>query len=544
MLEMLSEPRFPDGRVIPLRPPDRPRVPWATPPDYPQDLVVCDVEAPEPLLPEESDLGIAVRGVAGDGADVPAHGLVTIGDSLTMGYKSMAITDTDLSWPVVVADALGLAGARFTYPRFPGPRDCPGLPLNLEALVRGLQAAEEGQPPVVKQIRGVHAVTTALSHVKCYWEHGPGIIPPEPANSYYHNLAIYGWSVADAYTRTVGQAVVALNAPPGGLAAFSPKVSQDDDRAMLITLRGPQAQQPGNTTTMVDAARWLGEHGGIDTLVIALGANNALPAAVKLRLAWSNHPNEPPTVFTPTDFAKELATLTARVATINARRVIWATVPHVTVAPIAHGIGSKPPGQRYFERYIHPWIDERDFLPGVNPSLTAHQAWAIDAAIDQYNYRIKHMVYDARTGKPARDWLILDLCGLLDRLAFRRYINDPTSQPAWWARKRYQLPPALAALIPTPDTQFFLADSSGRTQGGLISLDGVHPTTIGYAILADEVLKTIDHATGRRPPRDINFDQYVLRDTLITHPPSSLVRDLRPIARINTAIDIAETLFG
>ncbi|HET9257237.1 MAG TPA: hypothetical protein VFO16_18840, partial [Pseudonocardiaceae bacterium] len=430
----------------------------------------------------------------------------------------------------------------FTYPRFPGPPDCPGLPLNLEALVRGMEAAERGLPPVIKQIRGGQAVIEALFHLRHYWEHGDGSIPPGQAESYHHNLAIYGWDVADAYTRTVGQAVTALNAPSGVLAAVSLKVRHDDDRAMLITLRGPQAQQPGNTTTMVDAASWLGQHGGIDTLVVALGANNALSSVVRLRLVWSDHPDQSPTVSTPTDFDADLHELVQRIKVINARRVIWATVPHVTVAPIARGIEGKPPGQRYFGRYIHPWIDERDFLPAFHPSLTAHQAWAIDAAIDQYNYSIKKVVYQARTGQPGRDWLILDLCGLLDRLAFRRYINDPTSQPSWWSRKSYALPDALAALTPTPDTRFFLADSSGRTQGGLFSLDGVHPTTIGYAILADEVLKTIDHATGVEKPRQIDFARYINADTLILHPPSSLAGDLRPIAQINTIIDVAQTL--
>jgi hypothetical protein len=55
---------------------------------------------------------------------------------------------------------------------------------------------------------------------------------------------------------------------------------------MLRALQGPST---GNlaATTMIDAARAIGDDGGIDTLVIALGANNALPSAVQLRLAWT-----------------------------------------------------------------------------------------------------------------------------------------------------------------------------------------------------------------------------------------------------------------
>lgn len=35
-----------------------------------------------------------------------------------------------------------------------------------------------------------------------------------------------------------------------------------------------------------------------------------------------------------------------------------------------------------------------------------------------------------------------------------------------------------------------------------------------------------------------------LKDTLVTHPPHSLAGELRPIARLNTVIDIADTGTG
>jgi hypothetical protein len=39
---------------------------------------------------------------------------------------------------------------------------------------------------------------------------------------------------------------------------------------------------------------------------------------------------------------------------------------------------------------------------------------------------------------------------------------------------------------PVPDTRFFCSDETGRTAGGIFALDGVHPTTIAYGILAQE----------------------------------------------------------
>ncbi|MBM2621077.1 hypothetical protein JIG36_36810 [Actinoplanes sp. LDG1-06] len=57
----------------------------------------------------------------------------------------------------------------------------------------------------------------------------------------------------------------------------------------------------------------------------------------------------------------------------------------------------------------------------------------------------------ARTG--GADWYLLELAGVLDRLADRRYIEDPTARPDWW--RPYPLPPALAEVDP-PITSKFL----------------------------------------------------------------------------------------
>lgn len=544
--------------MIPLVPPPVDGVPGesAVPAGSPPELEIR-WEAPEPLLPEESDLGIAVAGVgagAPGGGGPPAHRLVTLGDSLTMGVKSLANTDTGLSWPAILAQTIGLSESEFTYPRFPGPVDCPGLPLNLEAIVRGIDAAGAGSPFGVRQIREAFAVTAAVAHVKSYWEHGPGSILPSAGASYYDNLAIYGWNVRDAYTYTVGDALTAVTSQPSGPAAFSPIVSHHGDRAMLITLQGPAGATAGasDPTTMVDAARWLGDNGGIDTLVVALGSNNALPSAITLQLVWSNGPHSSDyTVSAPADFETDLGELRDRIAEINARRVIWATVPHVTVAPLARGVGAKPSGSRYFARYTHAWITDTEFDPAVNPSLTGEQARAIDSAIDQYNYSIKRLVYAARTAEQPKDWLILDICGLLDRLAYRRYIDSPDSRPSWWDDKAYDLPPALKMLTPRPDTRFFESDASGRTQGGLVALDGIHPTTIGYGILAQEALAVMAHADATLPgqpappaPIQVDFARLVAADTLICDPPRSLTHDLGTVRVINEMIDIGSALLG
>lgn len=133
------------------------------------------------------------------------------------------------------------------------------------------------------------------------------------------------------------------------------------------------------------------------------------------------------------------------------------------------------------------------------------------------------------------DWLLLDVAGLLDRLAACRSLLDVDARPDWWTP--YPLPAQIAALSPVSDSRYLHSDTSGRTQGGIFSLDGVHPTTIIYGILAQEFL-TIMQAAGVQFPGtgpqamqnvrpEVNFDWLIQRDTLISDPLKSLTDDLK-----------------
>ncbi len=64
----------------------------------------------------------------------------------------------------------------------------------------------------------------------------------------------------------------------------------------------------------------------------------------------------------PAHFAAELKEVVAAVKQIKARHVIWCTVPHVTIAPIARGVANKvTEGSRYYSYYTRPWISDDDF---------------------------------------------------------------------------------------------------------------------------------------------------------------------------------------
>lgn len=510
-------------------------------PEIEAEPIPADVEirstAREPVT--DPTLGIAVHV---EWTGTPQHRLVSIGDSLTHGFASGAVFRTDLSYSAIIARALGWGGLR--YPRYGG---LGGLPLNIELLLRELErdfgAALDWWELPHALLRGLGF----LDAVEDYWERGPGAVSP-PATATNHVLAVYGYDLRDALAQTHRKCQARIARPADDVVRQV--VQNAGDRAALRVL--PSARVADRDRTLLDAAVTLGRETGdpddpaqdpghgIETLVVFLGANNALRAVVDLRVAWSGDGYDDPvrksvyTVWRPTHFTTELDRVVAKVRRIKARHVIWCTVPHVTIPPVARGVGTKiGPGSRYFPYYTRPWISDDDFDPDRDPAITAAEARAVDSAIDQYNEAITDVVRQAR--EDGRDWYLLDTAGLLDRLASRRYALDPDARPDWW--EPYPLPAELAGLDPAPDTRFLTADPSGlRATGGLFSLDGVHPTTVGYGIIAQELITVMRRAGVECD--DVDFGRLVRLDTLVTRPPANITSGLGVLAWGDEALDL------
>jgi hypothetical protein len=148
---------------------------------------------------------------------------------------------------------------------------------------------------------------------------------------------------------------------------------------------------------------------------------------------------------------------------------------------------------------------------------------------------------------------VFEAAGLLDRLASRRYLEDPQARPGWWDKVggSYKLPPALQKLSPVPDSRFYRAGPNGRTDGGLFSLDGIHPTTIGYGIMAQELIKIMQLAgvkfyqsdgTERIGEVKVDFDRLIAEDTLISNPPRSLSSAVSLIGTIDKNFNIFSSM--
>lgn len=503
----------------------------------------------DPREPEtDPTLGVPVP--EADDQSKPAHRLVTIGDSLTQGFMSGAVHRTDLSWPAIVANELCLQGDQFRFPTYEWPTGPGGLPLDLERLIRAFEGRFGHRLDFWEIISAARWVQSYMDDVEDYWERDQGSAVP-PAGPSFHNMAVYGWDVLDA--RMLTSSIVRRRIDTPSDDAFDQIVENAGDRASWVVLQ--RARSGTRPRTVLDAARAMSRaSGGVETLVVMLGANNALGSVVSLKPCWTSDdyldlsPAERLrakgafNVWRPAHFDADWELLVEELRRITARHVIVATIPAVTIAPIARGVhGKVRPQSRYFPYYTRPWITDADFDPKRDPHITEVEARAIDSAIHAYNKTIIETVRAAR--RDGRDWYLFDLGGMLDRLASRRYLESPWTRPSWWTP--YQLPVELRALDPIPNTRFFRSGSGGRTDGGLFSLDGVHPTTSSYGLVAQEVIRIMQRAGVAFPgpdgqPRadvDIDFGRLLPADTLLSAPPTAVSPTLGLLGWLDDQLD-------
>ena len=84
----------------------------------------------------------------------------------------------------------------------------------------------------------------------------------------------------------------------------------------------------------------------------------------------------------------------------------------------------------------------------------------------------------------------------------------------------------------------------GRASGGLFSLDGVHPTTVAYGVMAQELANIMVTAGVQFDRAQVDFDRLVRRDTLVRTPPQNLDSTLGVIGWADEHLGFAKRVFG
>jgi len=399
---------------------------------------------------------------------------------------------------------MGLSASSFRLPDFQGKG---GLPCSLEWLLRRVEAECGAHIGGAEWLVAGWQIAEYIDEVEDYWERDKGARPTVDCD--YHNLAVWGFEVADAYGISAGLCREKMGKAKDNW--FRPPGAPRFRTARRVL--NPAHLDHRETDTQLSIAKRIAERdGGIENLILFLGANNCLGTIIDLdiRETGLNPPGVESgcTLWSAEAFEAEYTRLAEETARLNARNVFVGTVPHVTIPPATRGVmrgaGRLPSDRRYFDYYTRPWVKDKEFDPGRHPHLTGDEARRIDDRIDNYNETIRKF---ARAG----GWHVVDTCGTLDRLAVRRNHGEPA----------YTLPDALSDL----SIRFFEINRDGSLRnGGLISLDGVHPTACGYGIVAQEfinVMRPLLSAAGE-PIRDVDFDDVRRWDSLVSRPPRTL----------------------
>jgi lysophospholipase L1-like esterase len=460
--------------------------------------------------------------------------LVAIGDSLTQGFQSGSISKTNISYPAILAKSLQVSN--FPIPDFSGAG---GLPLNIEALLNLLARRYGASISWLELLPSLLTIRSFMDRVEDYWERGDGSRASN-TGPLHENTAVWGFQLADCYT--LSEQICRHHIPRPN----DDPLAQIPEFAMYRTARRtlnpnftPQYQQ----LTQIGVAQTIAQQqGGIDNLIFWLGANHCLGTVINLKIKESDAAEidrlahqRTANFWKPEHFQVVLERAAEQIAAIGAKHVFIANVPHVTIPPVSRGItpgaapGQGQDAQGYYEYYTHFWIWDSDFSPGRHPYLTRAEVRHIDETIDAYNQMIQAKAQQM-------GWHLVDMCKLLDQLAFRRLLGQIT----------YQFPTDLVTALKvnpltkervTASGQVLLdsrylrikpqqSDPNLKFCGGLFSLDGVHPTTIAYGIVAHEFLQVMQQvwqANGETVPiQPLDWDWIVAQDTLVTQPPANL----------------------
>ena len=456
---------------------------------------------------------------------MPTIRMASLGDSITQGFMGGAIEKTGLSYPTLIARSFGLrVPEEFRVPRF--PKD--GLPLNLERLLGEIEASTGPNVDPLEWVSTLPiAVERYLDRVEDYWEHGAGAGPAN-VGGFFHNLAVWGFTVNDACTITPRLCDDVIDREEGWIDDDALGVPSAPMYRTAKRVINPKDHPDRRGDTQADALRKLvAQDGPLDVLILWYGANDCLGTVFDLDIRdMTEHvggvPSHPAArrrwnLTSEAQFRLDYERLAAEVDAINGTdtAVFVGTVPHVTIAPVARGIG--PLEDRYFDHYARFFIDDDSFSRLFHSHLKRNEAIRIDQRIDRFNDTIRALA----NVRP--NWHLVDTAAALDLFAVRRqgFGGDPGEAIRRYYAEQEDHP--LLQVTPLPSLLMLRTDEGGqRHGGGLTSLDGVHPTTIGYGIIAELFLKAMQGADieGADPAR-LDWPFIIANDTLLQSPPKT-----------------------
>ncbi|MEO0034407.1 MAG: hypothetical protein RLZZ501_430 [Pseudomonadota bacterium] len=425
--------------------------------------------------------------------------MMAIGDSLYQGVRSMTIRG-DLcatSVPAQVARCLG-------WGEFVSPDPAYPMIIDPEAWLR-----DPGQ------------INPDLASHATYWQGEP---TSPHGHATFDNLSVAGSEVwhlyrytADNGRRDAHAQFAKLGGQPLGLGT----IAKVELNRLVYGVNARYVLNPANTPAQNDKTQigWVAERRP-KRLLVNIGSNNGLwdmcfngDPATKFYFGKNYGGHGDPDDFTQIEeLARALEALPPEIGTIYFNSLGRPRcVPNMMPCP-SQVEWEQHPNDGYFDSY-----ENRFALSLTYHTCSAAQMQALDAYVDAVNARIRQILQ--ATLKSHR-LVFVDLYALLTAHDSKHY-GDVRATIA--KEKRIG------------NTMFESDPWGGMAHGGRFGLDGMHPTTVGYAMVAQEVVAAICRTEGQPEP-EIDLDVVCKDDSLINHCPGSwtglmyLWRDIRRAA--------------
>jgi hypothetical protein len=454
--------------------------------------------------------------------------LFTIGDSISQGFMSGAAARTDLCYSTLLANIL--EDNNYKYPSWP----LGGHPVNIEELFRRLeQKLGSDIAGIFEWSNALFIIQKYLDEIEDYYERGKGSENKVVAKTYYNNVAVRGFDLAYSWMITPDLCRKYISASENKKDNILGMVDQSLLRTALTVLEAGSEKGIKNASQL-DWLKYHHQNEGVENLILWLGANNALGTVLSLnikqtsvdgtaflkgpdKVSYDDRLKNDWNLWHPGDFKIEYEYMFNKVLNImedNPKQIDYKvfipTIPLVTIAPLIKAAGglqdreminvkewrvnqSSPapvginevpectPKDYSYGKYYPYFVFAEKFDVKV-PHLNLVQAVHIDNTIRQYNKIIIETVAVANQKLNSKKFYLVDISSVLSDMALKRNSFNPP----------YKYPEFFDFAYPKVDTRYYGTTRQGTIMsGGLFSLDGVHPTAIGQALIAYEFLKVM-----------------------------------------------------
>ncbi len=405
--------------------------------------------------------------------------MMAIGDSLYQGVRSLTIKSgmMKFSAPAMVSEALGIRH------RFSCPDPLQPIIIDMEQWLRWF--------PDMGAIRDDIAENTR------YWLK----TPKSPSGRlFFENVAVASATVADLYTDTWRRANTYVKAQPSNLPGRFRKFDFNNiDLSRLMQMMNTRfTLNPSGDLRFADLSQvGIVEHRLPKRLLVNIGANNGL-----WDIALEGNPAG------KLDMADEMKILAHCLSKLpkDVKSIFFnmlpppSTVPNLMPLPDYVERRKKPGEGNYYDLY------ENRFGFGYG-TITGKQMADLDAMVAKANAETQSILR-AAFGSDRRLHFV-DLSKLMRSYDSKH--QKRTTKNVVKLKNKKTLTNVTTEANPIPFPAF--------ARGGFQGLDGMHPTVVGYALMAREVLRSIADASGSARPKTVNLDQAFRRDGLLTDMP-------------------------